>query len=114
MSSGEDTEMVIMESGAADYEMGEEGFVVYCPREDLRNVRDALQASGVQISDAQLEYTPNNEIEITDFDQALKVIKLLQDLDADEDVEKLWTNAVIDDILRSKVDEFIESRTFHT
>jgi len=53
-------------------------------------------------------------VEITDFDQALKVVKLLQDLDEDEDVEKFWTNAVIDDILREKVDEHIDQNTFHT
>lgn len=54
------------------------------------------------------------ESEVTDFDQALRLVRLLEVLDEDEDVEKIWTNAIIDDTLRTEVDAYIESRTFKT
>lgn len=54
------------------------------------------------------------EIEITDFEQGVKVMKLLQDLDEDDDVEKVWTNGVFDDILREKIESFIDSNGFRT
>lgn len=114
VGSGEEMEMTIMESGADDYEPTETGFRILMSREELGNVRTKLEESGVQIENYNLEYLPINEVEITDFDQALKVVKILEDLGADEDVEKFWTNATIDDILRAEVEDFIDKHTFQT
>lgn len=111
---GEEQEMLIMDSGAMDYEAGGGGFRVLTTREDLSPVKQSLESSGVQVESSGLEYLPNMENEITDFDQALKTIKLLDDLDADEDIEKFWTNAVVDDILQQEVEAFIEKHPFHS
>lgn len=113
-TSWEDAEMMIMESGANDYEADENGFIVYTSREQLSEVAKKLKEANLAIASSSLEFLPNNEVEITDFDQALKVVKLLEDLSDDEDVEKFWTNATIDDILREKVDTFIDEHTFQT
>lgn len=48
------------------------------------------------------------------MEQGIKVVKLLTDLDDDDDVEKVWTNGVFDDILREKIDDFIEAHTFRS
>lgn len=60
------------------------------------------------------EYIPNMEVEITDFEQGIRVMKLLSDLDNDDDVEKVWTNGIFDDILRSKVENFLDSQSFRS
>jgi acetone carboxylase gamma subunit len=39
---------------------------------------------------------------------------MLQELQEDEDVEKVWNNADISDALWKQVEEFIESKTFRT
>jgi hypothetical protein len=41
-------------------------------------------------------------------------MKLLADLDDYDDVEKVWTNGVFDDILREKIETFIASHTFRS
>lgn len=41
-------------------------------------------------------------------------MKLLSDLDDDDDVEKVWTNGVFDDILREEIEAFIASHTFRS
>ena len=54
------------------------------------------------------------EVEITDYEQGVKVMKLLADLDEDDDVEKVWTNGVFDDILREKIESFLDSQSFRS
>jgi hypothetical protein len=53
-------------------------------------------------------------MEITDFDKALKIIKLLEDLEEDEDIEKVWHNYNISDELQNQAIEAIEKARFRT
>jgi transcriptional/translational regulatory protein YebC/TACO1 len=73
-----------------------------------------LKSKNISVLSSGFEYLPTLEAEVTDFDQWVKVIKLLNDLDEDDDVEKVWTNGVFDDILREKIETFIESHTFRS
>jgi len=84
-----------------------------CLREQFSDVANFLRNANIEASGG-FEYLPNMEVEITDFDQGVKVMKLLQDLDADDDVEKVWTNGVFDDILREKVESFLDSNGFRS
>jgi transcriptional/translational regulatory protein YebC/TACO1 len=57
---------------------------------------------------------PNTLSEVTDFDKALKIIKLVEDLEEDEDVEKVWHNYNIPDDLQIQALEAIEKAHFRT
>jgi transcriptional/translational regulatory protein YebC/TACO1 len=61
-----------------------------------------------------LDYIPNNEIQVTDFDAALKLTKMIDAFKEDEDVEKITVNMIISPELQKEVDEFIEKNTFRT
>jgi transcriptional/translational regulatory protein YebC/TACO1 len=63
---------------------------------------------------SSVEYIPNNEVTITEFDKALKIIKMTEALDEDEDVEDYSLNAIISDELEKEVNDFIEKNTFKT
>ena len=69
-----------MDSGADDYEQINDGFRILTSRESLGTVRTALSENNLNIQNFGLEYIPLNEVEITDFEQALKVVKILEDL----------------------------------
>jgi YebC/PmpR family DNA-binding regulatory protein len=107
------TEDQIIESGCDDYVVDGDETSLICLREQFSDVANFLKNAGIEASGG-FEYLPNMEVEITDFDQGVKVMKLLQDLDADDDVEKVWTNGVFDDILREKVESFLDSNGFRT
>jgi len=83
-------------------------------KENFATVLDFLKSKNISILSSGFEYLPTLESEITDFDQGVKVMKLLSDLDDDDDVEKVWTNGVFDDILREKIETFIASHTFRS
>lgn len=48
------------------------------------------------------------------MDQALKIYKMLEEFEEDEDVETVWNTADISDELWKKVTDFVESKKFRT
>lgn len=106
------TEEQIIESGCDDYVIGGDETRLITLREQFSDVSKFLAGAGIEVASGGFEYLPNMEIEITDFDQGVKVMKLLQDLDEDDDVEKVWTNGIFDDILREKIESFLDSQSF--
>ncbi|MDR1945420.1 MAG: hypothetical protein LBQ59_05165 [Candidatus Peribacteria bacterium] len=64
--------------------------------------------------EAKLDFIPDNDVEITDFEKALKFTKMLEAFDEDEDVNIVSSNEVISKDLQKQVDEFIEKNTFKT
>ncbi len=108
------TEDQIIESGCDDYIVEGDETRLLCLREQFSGVTNFLKSVNIEPTSSGFEYLPNMELEVTDFEQGVKVMKLLQDLDEDDDVEKVWTNGVFDDILREKIESFLDSNGFRT
>jgi len=53
-------------------------------------------------------------VEVADFEKVLKITKMIEALEEDEDVEDYAMNYNIDEKLQQEVDEFIEKNTFRT
>ncbi|NCO31550.1 hypothetical protein GW891_01735 [bacterium] len=64
--------------------------------------------------ESKLDFLPDNEIEVTEFDKALKFKKMIEAFDEDEDVNIVSTNELISFELEKEVDDFIEKNTFRT
>ena len=71
-------------------------FVVTTGATDFHTVQDAIKAAGIEIKEAELTMVAANEIAIAgkDADSLLKLLDTLEDLD---DVQKVHTNADIDE-----------------
>jgi len=111
----EDIEEDIIESGADDYSMEDEEMVrIVTQKQDLMQVVKFLKDKGYNLDSFGLEYVPTNLIEITDFDKALKIIKLIEDLEEDEDIEKVWHNYNIPEEIQLQAIEAIEKARFRT
>jgi transcriptional/translational regulatory protein YebC/TACO1 len=89
----EQLENDIIESGADDYKIEGEKVLVMTPRTELAHIGALLKNKGHSIEEMKLEYIPASTITIEDFDKAVKIYKLLHDLNEDEDVEDVWSNA---------------------
>ncbi|MDR1032801.1 MAG: YebC/PmpR family DNA-binding transcriptional regulator [Candidatus Nomurabacteria bacterium] len=95
-AAGEDALMTILDAGAEDaVEEGGE-VIVYTTDKDLVPVRKALADAGLNIKDAELQYVPNNEVEIDNEETKNKVLKVLEALDDLDDVTNVHTNAKLD------------------
>ena len=111
----ETVEEWIIDSGARDYSLSDDSeFRVVTEKVDLIGAVRALKDRGLEVSDFGLEYVPTALLEVTDFDKALKIIKLVGDLEEDDDVEVVWSNYDISDELLSRVEQAIEDVPFHT
>lgn len=96
---GEDTLLVILEIGVEDAVEEEGETIIYTKPKELARVRQALVTAKLDIVSAELQYVPNNTIEITDSNVANKVLKLMDTLDALDDVSNVYSNFEIPDKL---------------
>lgn len=110
----DDFELMILSTDATDYQIDTDTIHVKTNREWLKGTTDTINQSGCTIISASLGYTPKNYTEVTDFDKALQIYKMLEEFDADEDVETVWNTADISDALWREVTEFVEKKRFRT
>jgi YebC/PmpR family DNA-binding regulatory protein len=85
-----------LEAGALDVESGDGGYTVLTEVADFTAVQDALRAKGIEWAEAELAMVPKTEVRVEGGDaaQLVKLIDLLEELD---DVQKVYTNADIDE-----------------
>lgn len=110
----ESIEELVFETDAQDI-MQEAGYIkIISAAEDIHKVEDFFSQKNIEIYESKLDYIPDNEIEVDDFDKALKFTKMVEAFDEDEDVNTVSSNEVISDELQTQVDNFIEKNTFRT
>jgi len=64
--------------------------------------------------ESKLDFLPDNEIEVTEFDKAFKFKKMIEAFDEDEDVNIVSTNELISFELEKEVDDIIEKNTLRS
>lgn len=96
---GDDLMMQVLEAGAEDMQEEGDESVVYTDPKELAKVRDALTAAGVEVKEAELTFVPNNTVEVTDEATAGKIMRLMDALDACDDVTNTHVNFDIDESL---------------
>ncbi|MDR3481577.1 MAG: YebC/PmpR family DNA-binding transcriptional regulator [Burkholderiaceae bacterium] len=85
-----------LEAGAEDVVTDDEGGIeVLCGPHDLSPVKDAIEKAGFKPEVAEVTMKPETETVFTG-DDALKMQKLLDALENLDDVQEVYTNAVID------------------
>ena len=86
-----------LEAGAEDVVTDEEGGIeVLCGPHDFASVKDALEAAGFKAEVAEVIMKPATETVFTGEDAA-KMQKLLDALENLDDVQEIYTNAVIEE-----------------
>ena len=91
-ATGDDLLMQALEAGAEDVQEEGDESIVYTDARELAKVRDALNAAGVAISEAELTYVPNNTVEVKDAATAGKIIRMMDALEASDDVSNTHVN----------------------
>jgi len=86
-----------LEAGAEDIVTDEDGSieVITAPNEFL-TVKEALEAAGLKAAMAEVTMKPLNEVEFTG-DDAIKMQKILDALEDLDDVQDVYTTAIIDE-----------------
>ncbi len=91
VGSADDVMMAALEAGADDVDSDEDGHWVYCKVEDLSAVTEALEAALGEATEAKLIWKPQTRTEV-DLDTAQKLMKLIDLLEDDDDVQTVTHN----------------------
>ncbi|HKK43374.1 MAG TPA: YebC/PmpR family DNA-binding transcriptional regulator, partial [Bacteroidales bacterium] len=90
-SNLEDLELEMIDAGAEDFEVEGDSITVTCAKEDFGSVNRKLNDLGVEIEEAGLKRIPNDTKEL-DVDTARKVLKLIDILEDDDDIQAVYHN----------------------
>lgn len=96
MTEDEATELAL-EVGGDDVQEGEDGaWEIYTNPNDLAIVTKAVEAKGLTLSDSTFVRIPKNVVNVSDED-APRVLKLMDILDDQDDVQNLFANFEVSD-----------------
>lgn len=101
-ASADDMFEAALEAGADDVESAEESHEITCAPEDLNAVREALDTRFGAPEEAGLTWKPQNTIAL-DEDKAATLLKLLDVLDDNDDVQSVSANFEISDEVMAKL-----------
>ena len=87
----DDLEMELIDAGLEELEIDEEAITVYCEYTEFNNIQTKLEALNIEIENSELQRIPNNFKTITK-EQAEKVLKLLDLLEENDDVQQVFHN----------------------
>ncbi len=93
LEKDEDTVMSdALEVGASDFEADEDIFTIYTEPEDFSAVRDELEKLGYEFASAELEMVPDTYVKLDDEDTAIKMQKMLDMFEDNDDIQNVWHN----------------------
>jgi len=85
-----------IDAGAEDIAREGDEFIVTCEVSAFARVQEAIVAAGIEVASAELTWIAKNEVSLKGKD-AEKLVKLLEALDDLDDVQKVHSNADIDE-----------------
>ena len=89
--STEDLEMELIDGGLEELEIDEEAITVYCDFLDFSNMQKKMEELNIEVANSELQRIPTNTKKIT-VEQSKKVLKLLDLLEENEDVQQVFHN----------------------
>ncbi|MBN8893059.1 MAG: transcriptional regulator [Rhodospirillales bacterium 70-18] len=101
-ASEDDMLEAAVEAGAENVVSGPEGHEVTTPVEDFFAVRDALEARFGEAEEAKLDWRPNVSVTL-DEDKAAGLLKLLDVLEENDDVQNVYANFDIPEAVMAKL-----------
>ncbi|NTV98244.1 MAG: YebC/PmpR family DNA-binding transcriptional regulator [Chlorobiaceae bacterium] len=86
---------LLLDAGLEDMDSEDESyFTVICDVKDLETVKKTLESSGIAYENAKIDFIPENYIEL-EAEDARKVIKLIDALESNDDVQAVYSNMEI-------------------
>lgn len=84
-----------LEAGAEDFASEGEQYVITTEPNALHDVKSALEAAGVTVTEAEVAYIPKNTVQVSG-ETATQLLKLLESLEELDDVQKVAANFEMD------------------
>ena len=103
-TGGEDEVMMAaLDAGADDVSADGDDWRVVCASSDVYEIRDALEASGITVVSAESTKVSSTIIEVSDLDEARKILRIVDALEDNDDVQDVYGNFDISEELMEAV-----------
>jgi YebC/PmpR family DNA-binding regulatory protein len=96
--SPEELELEMIDAGSEEFEIDEETITITCAKEDFGSVSKKLGEMNIEAMEAGLKRIPN-DTKTLDVETAQKVLKFIETLDDDDDVQNVYHNLEMTDEL---------------
>ncbi len=84
--------MLALDAGAEDFSEEEDSFEILTDPAAFSEVRDNLEKEGIKMASAEVTMIPQNYVSITSEEDQKNLDRILDLLDADDDVQDVYTN----------------------
>ncbi len=98
----EEFELEMIDAGAEDIVLEEEFYTVTTSMEDFGNMMKKLEEMKIEPENAELQRIPNETITLAK-DSALKILKIIESFEDDDDVQNVFHNLEITDELMEEM-----------
>jgi len=88
---------IAMEIGADDVVMIDDGALVYCAVDMLGTCANECSNQGLDVRETRIVFEPNTTVQVTEQDHTKLLVKLLDVLDDNDDVQNVFHNADLHD-----------------
>ena len=89
--------MIALDAGAEDVKVDDDVYEILTAPNDFSTVRENLEKQGITFLSAEVAKIPQNTVEVTDPDTVLKIRKMLDLLEENDDVQNVFHNADLPD-----------------
>ena len=88
----DDLMMTALDAGAEDFSEEEDSYEIITDPDEFSKVREALEAAGIPMAEAQVAMIQQNYVTLTDEQDIKNLQKTLDLLEDDDDVTDVWNN----------------------
>ncbi len=96
---------IALEANADDIQEQESEWEIYTAPEDFEDVKSALESNGIPVLSGEVTMLPGNTVGIEDEKQAGQLLKLMEALEENSDVQDVYANFDIPDEILGKVSQ---------
>lgn len=99
----EELELAMIDAGAQDFEVDDDTITITCAKEDFGSVSRKLSELGIEPEESGLKRIPNDTKKL-DVESAKKVLKFIEALEDDDDIQNVYHNLEMTDELAAALE----------
>jgi YebC/PmpR family DNA-binding regulatory protein len=100
----EEFELEIIDAGVEEFEVQDESFVITTALEDFGAVMKKLDQMGIEVENASLQRIPTETKQLP-VDAAVRVMKLIDEIEEDDDVQNVYHNLELTEEIMDALDQ---------
>ncbi len=95
---------IVLEAGAEDMQLDDNVYEVITEPSTYQAVMDALEQAGIKTNSAEITLIPDSYMTVTDKSVASHVLKFIEALEENDDVQNVYSNLDVDEALLAELE----------